>query len=160
MVVGVDSYISVDNADKLIRSRFMSSSKERKFWDGLDLEDKEIIIVSTTEQYDTDTMLYKGRKKDANQPLQFPRLDNYGNIIEVPERVILGYILIGIYDNIISQSDEATLKLSGVKSFADGSGARIEFGGASDISQEYTKNSMGIFNGLFNKYIKQYTLLV
>lgn len=157
LIVGENSYVDVHQADELIHGRFMTSSKERTYWDSLTNGDKEIILVSTTEKYDKDNLLFKGRKATANQNLQFPRLTNCGNTVEVPVQVVVGYILMGIYDNIIGTSDEAQLQLNGVKSFADGSGARIEFGGTSDLSQQYSKNSLGLYNNVFDIYIKQYT---
>lgn len=160
IVVGENSYIDVTEADRLIASRYMSRSKEKKFWDSLSNEDKECLIISATEKYDTDNMLFKGRKALAIQKLQFPRFDKLGVLVQVPDKVLVCYLLMGIYDCIIGDSNEAYLQLSGVKSFADGSGARIESGSDSTMSNEFVKNSLGIYNGVFNKYIKEFTDIV
>jgi hypothetical protein len=152
--VGVNCYLDVAYADELINSRLLSSSKEYKYWNDLDNNSKSIIILSTTEMYDVDSMGYVGIKLNSEQPLQFPRLYN-NKIIECTDKIKLGYLLIGINENYLNSDDYdeiSSLKANGVKTFKDGSGASIEFNNQDD----YSNNCLNINNSIFNKYFKEY----
>lgn len=150
IVVGQNSYMTVADADLIVSSRFMSISKERKLWDSLSEEDKDILIVSTTEKYDNNTMMYKGIKKDTEQALQFPRIIN-NKEVDCPETIKTGLIVQCIKDLIADSSEEESLKNIGIKSFADGSGARIEF---SDTS---TSNVINIDNKIWKQYFSDWS---
>lgn len=152
VVVGQNSYVTVTEADEIIASRFMSISKERKLWDSLSEDDKDILIVSTTEKYDNNTMLYKGIKKDVKQALQFPRIIN-SKLVDCPETIKAGLIMQCIKDLIADSSEEESLKNIGVKSFADGSGARIEF------SDKATSNSLNIDNKIWKQYFSAWSMI-
>jgi hypothetical protein len=150
IVVGQNSYMTVADADLIVSSRFISISKERKLWDSLSEEDKDILIVYTTEKYDNNTMMYKGVKKDTEQALQFPRIIN-NKEVECPEAIKAGLIVQCIKDLIADSSEEESLKNMGIKSFADGSGARIEF---SDTS---TSNVINIDNKIWKQYFSDWS---
>lgn len=161
LIIGENCYTDIEQADDLIHKYFLSSSNIRKIWDELNNNDKEIVILSATINYDKDSMLYIGRKKYSDKTLQFPRYI-HGKTVECPERIKLGILVCGIYDimgNNYNMDEFEALKLSGVKSFADGSGARVEFGDKSSINNNYVKNSLGIRTELFNSYFKQYTMI-
>ncbi len=152
LVVGQNSYMTVAEADEIIASRFISTSNERKLWNSLleEEEDKSILIITTTEKYDNNTMLYKGIKRDVEQALQFPRVIE-GKIVECPETIKVGLIMQCIKDLVADSSEEESLKNMGVKSFADGSGARIEF---SDTS---TSNALNIDNKIWKQYFSEWS---
>lgn len=152
LVVGQNSYVTVTEADEIITSRFMSISNERKLWNSLSEEDKGILIVTTTEKYDNNSMLYKGIKKDVKQALQFPRIIN-SKLVDCPETIKAGLIMQCIKDLIADSSEEESLKNIGVKSFADGSGARIEF------SDKATSNSLNIDNKIWKQYFSAWSMI-
>lgn len=152
LVVGQNSYVTVAEADEIITSRFMSISNERKLWNSLSEEDKGILIVTTTEKYDNNSMLYKGIKKDVKQALQFPRIIN-SKLVDCPETIKAGLIMQCIKDLIADSSEEESLKNIGVKSFADGSGARIEF------SDKATSNSLNIDNKIWKQYFSAWSMI-
>lgn len=152
LIVGQNSYVTVAEADEIIASRFMSISNERKLWNSLSEEDKSILIVTTTEKYDNNSMLYKGIKKDVKQALQFPRIIN-SKLVDCPETIKAGLIMQCIKDLIADSSEEESLKNIGVKSFADGSGARIEF------SDKATCNSLNIDNKIWRQYFSAWSLI-
>lgn len=165
LVVGTNCYTDVEQANQLIADNFMSSSPIKKMWDSLENSDKTILIYSNTKICDKDSMLYKWFKQSADQPLQFPRVMGCnGQVIECPDLVKLGILVQGIRSVIetTGSSDNFTaLQASGVKSFADGSGARIEFASSSDLKgTDNNKNSLGIYNGVFKQYFKEYTEFV
>ena len=127
LVIGQNSYMTVAEADEIVTSNFISTSTERKLWNSLDETDKAVIIVSTTTKYDSDSMCYIGYKDDVNQRLQFPRVLNNGEIVECPDKIKIGLIMQALKNLQTDSSEEAELISKGVKSFADGSGAKIEF---------------------------------
>ena len=162
LVVGTNCYTDINDANQLIADNFMSSNPIKKVWDSLQDEDKTVLIYSSTQLCDKDSILYKGYKADINQPLQFPRCA--GVSIEVPELVKLGILVQGIKQYIVdsgSSGDFEALQANGIKSFADGSAARVEFANATDLktSSNY-KNNLGLFNDVFKKYFIQYTKIV
>lgn len=164
LIVGVNCYTDIDQANELISDNFMSTNKIRQYWEGLEDDDKKSLIYSSTKLCDTDRLLYKGSKLNIEQKMQFPRRNYWGTIIECPESIKLGIIVNGVQSCIVeneSSADFESLKSNGVKSFADGSGARIEFASASELkAADNNKNSMGLFNNVFHKYFIGYTKLV
>jgi hypothetical protein len=153
LVVGNNCYCDIAEADELIDTRLMSTDKYRLFWDGLNDIDKTVIIMSSTEKYDKDSMEYLGYKVDEKQPLQWPRIIK-GNIVDVPDKIKVGLLLQGIKEIVTSTTDEATLRDAGVKSFADGSGAKIEFIDGYDAN---CKHSSGIYDSIWALYFSDYT---
>lgn len=150
IIVGQNSYVTVAEADEIIASRFMSISNERKLWNSLSEEDKGILIVTTTEKYDNDNMMYKGTKVAIEQALQFPRIIN-SKMVDCPETIKAGLIMQCIKDLIADNSEEESLKNMGVKSFADGSGARIEF------NDSGRSNVMNIDNKIWKHYFSAWS---
>lgn len=152
LVVGQNSYMTVTEADEIITSNFISTSTERKLWNSLDESDKAVIISSTTNKYDSDSMLYKGSKVSKEQKLQFPR-NIHNSVVECPDTIKIGLILQAINDLRADSSEEADLKLQGIKSFADGSGAKIEF-------SETSKNSVcGLDRNIWHRYFSMWSMI-
>lgn len=155
IVVGTNSYITVQEADQLIAEYFTSSNPIRVFWGTISNDsDKESIIISSTKKFDRDSMCYKWFKQDINQPLQFPRVDIHKNVIECPEDIKLGLLLQGIKTNMMDKYNEyQELKAQGVKQFADGSGAKIEF---FDTFQTKDIDTSMLSNGMYKLVYDQY----
>jgi hypothetical protein len=160
LVVGENSYCTVEEATQLIHDRFMSNNSIRKFWDDLDNSDKETLLVGSTLKYDNDVMLYKGIKQSESQSLQFPRINNYGVVEQCPDNIKLGIIIQGCRDSISEGSTEQEMINSGVKSFADGTGARIEFATTASGNGTAAKTYNGINRDLWIHYFAQYSLMV
>ena len=151
LIVGENAYCNVEEANTLIADNCISTSKEVEMWSKLNNKDKEILIISATQKYDNSTLNYKGIKFDKSQSLEFPRLLN-GVKIECPDEVALGYIILGLYDYSQSSSQFNELMDSGVKSFADGSGARVEFDTESLNKNKYSVGINKIISTYFDKY--------
>jgi hypothetical protein len=152
--VGIDSYIEIDDADQIVKKLFISNQEQRIFWNELSDNDKETILISVTSQFDNDDMWYVGVKANKNQSLQFPRMDN-GNYIDTPYSIKVGLILQGIRMFMSFMNDEQRLKNLGIKSFQDGSGAKIEF---DDVDSYNKLSSTGIYLDIYNRYFKPYTI--
>lgn len=152
LVIGQNSYMTVAEADEIVTSNFISTSTERKLWNSLDENDKVVIISSTTNKYDTDAMIYKGSKVSRVQKLQFPR-KIHNKIVECPDTIKIGLILQALSDLRADSSEEADLRLQGIKSFADGSGAKIEF-------SETIKNSVcGLNINIWHRYFSMWSMI-
>ena len=163
LVVGTNSYIDVQEANQLITDNFMSNDPIRVFWNSITSDsDKESLILNSTKKFDRDSMCYKWFKQDAEQPLQFPRVDTYKRVIECPEDIKLGLLLQGIKNNMANAYAEyQQLKAQGVKQFADGSGAKIEFFDtfqSKDIDTSVMDN--GLYSSVYNTYFRDYIDLV
>ena len=112
---------TMNNIYEIIKSMFMSEDDERKFWESLSDDNKSALIYSTTMKYDTDDMLYTGYKKDKNQSMQFPRINNFGCIIDVPYMIKVGLLLQGIKNSISKSNDKndeyTSLRNKGIKTY-------------------------------------------
>lgn len=71
MTPGVDTYITVAEADAIITSRMVSADSRRKAWEALSIADKEVYLRHALDHIDS--LPLQGRKRDSGQPLQFPR---------------------------------------------------------------------------------------
>lgn len=163
LVVGKNCYTDIKEADEIIKSMFMSEDDERKFWESLSDDNKSALIYSTTMKYDTDDMLYTGYKKDKNQNMQFPRINKFGCVIDVPYMIKVGLLLQGIKDGISkanAKNDEyISLRNKGIKTYKI-KDASVEFYSESDNITEDKRNNKGMFIDIYNLYFKQYTFFV
>lgn len=154
LVVEQNSYIELAEADELIQYLPFNDSC-RKLWESLENNEKTSVIISSTFMYDKDSMEYKGIKKNKEQNLQFPRIYN-DTEIECPFDVKLGLLVLGLSDISNNSSEEESLKKAGVKSFADGSGAKIDFVENFKTTHE---NSVGIDKDIWKIYFEKYSNL-
>lgn len=160
LIVGTNAYADVNEYNELISTGFISRNNIRVFWESLNDDDKKSLVIGSTLKYDNDTMLYKGNKQYKNQPLQFPRIVRCGDIINCPDSIKIGILLQGCRDSMIDGTTEGEMIMNGVKSFADGTGARIEFMDNSNSSGYSSKNSNGIYKDIWIRYFAQHSLIV
>ena len=162
LIVGENAYCDVNEATELIHDNFTSTDPVRKYWDAIASEtDKEAIIVGTTRKYDRDWMCYKGFKEDVNQPMQFPRVNVYGATVDCPDDIKIGLLIQGIRTEISSVDNEyQELKAQGIKSYKI-KDASVEFFEHLDLDDiDTVKLKDGMYEIVFNTYIKPYTDLV
>ena len=153
--VGVNTYFDLVEAEGIMK-RFVKKNPDRVTWEGLDDDDKEAIIYNSTFLIDKDEMLYKGNKIVSNQPMQFPRKDEFGRAYNCPEDIKVGILLQGIREVQAFSNEELILRENGVHSFSDGSGASVTF---ESNSKANTKNKLGLYNDIWYKYFQSYTLI-
>lgn len=155
LVVGQNSYVTVAEADEIIASRFRSTSKERLLWNSLDENDKAVVIIDTTEKYDNDSMLYKYRKAEVNQPLQFPRIMDTGSIVECPEIIKVGLLVQAILDIEAEDSEEKQLVRNGITKYKI-KDAEVTF---KDTAFNIDKNSVGLNAEVWSRYFSVWSMI-
>lgn len=155
LIVGVNSYMTLDECNALVHELLPSFDSGRKFWDSLEHdEDKEAIILNAMSKIDTDEIPYKGDKLHVDLPLQFPRM-YYGALIECPDDIKKAIVLQAIRDFKDCDNEIEQMKEAGVHSFSDGGGASITF-----ESGKTVKTGIGIFTDLWVVYIKKHVDLI
>lgn len=159
LIVYENSYMTLEEANDIVSKSFLSSSKERQFWDGLTDSDKEILIINATDQVDVQQSAFRGNKVNSKQNMEWPRVIN-GNNTDTPYSIKKGILLNIIKQNLLSMTDEGKLIAMGVKSFADGGGAKIEFNTESTSSSEWITNKVGIFKNIWKTYFSDWSYIV
>ena len=159
LIVGENSYMTLEEANTLIASMYLSTSKEREFWDALNDENKSVLISNATYVVDNPEFLYKGIKAQTDQTMQWPRVINY-KTVEAPDSIKRGLLLQMFSDFNTANSDEGKLIELGVKSFTDGGGAKIEFASASDSISSSLKNKNGINKKIWRTYFSEWSRIV
>lgn len=72
--VGVNSYVTLDEATQYVQMYYMSNSPEFKAWFNEELSDsdREVCLISSAQALNS--LKYNGRKRVAGQSLAFPRI--------------------------------------------------------------------------------------
>lgn len=96
MIIGVDSYVSLADADAYIVSHYRSTNAARKRWAALEEADKEVLLVQACAAMES--LPYPGRKVSTSQALAFPRLPlQYGNAQAPPAAILHAQIETALY---------------------------------------------------------------
>lgn len=156
LVVGVNSYMTLEEANEIVADNFMSTDNKRVYWNNLeDDNDKNILIYKATELIDKDSMLYIGRKAEASQAMQFPRVIG-SNIIECPKDIKEGIVMLALNNAVQSTNSHLQLIESGITSWSDGAGASEHYVTKSELA----KNKVGaIDKEIFKEYFQDYTMI-
>lgn len=102
IAVGVDSYVTVEDADRYINEWYLSADPQRQAWEGMQEPEKEICLRRACGELER--LAYNGVKFAFVQPLSFPRyfgisyemingvlyspeVDRYPELKEVPQDV-------------------------------------------------------------------------
>lgn len=160
LVVGENSYISLDEANSLVENNYTSFSDEYKFWSSLSDNDKTVLVLNGTNLISDDTFLWKGVRADSEQNLVFPRKLENGDIIGFSDEMKIGLIELVMRMNAMNFNKFGQLLMHGISSFSDGAGMSIKF--VDNIVNKISgKNSVDrIPVDIFNKYFIEYTWLV
>lgn len=79
LIVGRNTYITLEEAETIIKESFLSSDKTYQQWKDLDDNDKAVLLSNSCR--DIDALKFDGRRKNLGQALEFPRvLDNVSGI--------------------------------------------------------------------------------
>lgn len=130
--VGTNTYVSREYADEYITSRYKTNSKDRKRWEELSEEDKEILLINACDELEN--LQWQGRTATKGQAMAFPRLPfQYGKTDEIaPLRVKQAQVELALWlsddTKQANQSQRQELQSQGVESFSIG-----------DLSESYGK---------------------
>ena len=154
LIIGENCYFDVPEADEIVRSILPSFDEGRKFWDGLDENDKVCIVLDAMSKIDTDSMLYRGKRVNTESKLQFPR-EYHGVIIECPLDIKKAIVEQAIRDFKDYGNELEQMRNNGVHSFSDGGGASVTF-----ESNKKFKSKEGVFSDIYYRYISKHTMVI
>lgn len=140
LTVGVDTYITVEEADEILTGCHNGSLLEQ--WLTLTVADKECYLRTAT--YRIDCLPVSGYKHNAGQALQFPR----GTTNEIPYKVKLATAeeAISAIDKQLLQ--RITLQQQGVKS--------VSLGSASESYSDSTNRNSPLLSKTAYSYMRQF----
>ena len=70
---GVDSYVTLEEANSIAAATSLSSDKAYQKWNSLSDSDKEVLLRNSCR--DINALKFDGRRKNLSQKLEFPRVD-------------------------------------------------------------------------------------
>jgi hypothetical protein len=146
-------YFDIPRADQIIKSEFVSGDEIRVYWDSLQdkNEDKAVLIKRGTRQIDG--CLFRGKKVDPSNKLQFPRYID-GVLVELPYELEIAVLEQAIREAVNSNKEEIILQELGVKSYGtEGSTTSFSNSGSKNV-----RLSNGIYEDIYYKYIQKWTI--
>ena len=151
----MSTYLTVEQADVIVKQLYVSNDTSRIFWEGLSHDDKEVLLNNATKIIDNKRLLWKGRKYDIKQEHQFPRMLYRGiptkcTIVEIDDTFLQGVVELAIASWQYKNSEEFKLMQNGVSSYKV-KDASISFSGG-------TKNNvLGIPKDIWDTYFSQWS---
>lgn len=151
----MSAYLTVEQADVIVKQLYVSNDTSRIFWESLSPDDKAVLLNDATKLIDNKRCLWKGRKYDVNQEHQFPRMIYRGiptkcTIVEIDDTFLQGVVELAIASWQYKNSEEFKLMQSGVSSYKV-KDASISFAGG-------TKNNvLGIPKDIWDTYFSQWS---
>lgn len=147
--VGVNTYMTVEEADSIMQDEFESTEAERVIWDALDDAGKKRVILKGTRVINT--LVWRGTRYPGFQSMPWPRLIQF-NYVECPYEVKLAILKQSLKDRINDEKQETKLQELGVKSYSI-KGASITF---TDSSKQ-VKLSNGIYDTIYTELLERWT---
>lgn len=107
MTVGIDTYVTVAEADEIVRLLLRPYDELNVFWRVLSEEEKEGYLMRSARQIDS--LVFTGRKRNHEQVMQFPR--NYERDISKNARQAAVYNALGLMNADIKSTSDKQLQL-------------------------------------------------
>lgn len=148
LIVGVNSYMTVEEADELVENVFFDTEEEYKLWNSLSESSKSKLIYRATKLIET--MLFLGRKTGQG-PLNFPRFiwcKNY----ECPDDVKIAILKQGLKSLSNQGKSEVNMQEMGIKSYSI-KGASISFSDSLNVG----RLSNGVYQSVYETYLAKWT---
>lgn len=142
--VGINSYITVDEADDIVSDIYYSTDKELELWGKLETKDKEVAIKRATRVINT--LPFIG-KKYIGSSMPWPRWINY-EYTECPYDVKAAVVAQALKDKMVKESEEYRLMDNNVKTYSI-KNASITFN--TDKSNEL---SNGVYISVYQEYLE------
>lgn len=149
MTVGIDTYITLAEAETYISTYYVSTNPLRVNWNKLSNDDKEVYLRNGAKAIDS--LVLRGKRATLEQTMEFPRIIDKESQLVVPDDVKNAQVetALSSSDNITQNRQE--LINAGVVSYRIG-----------DLSETYKeRNNLSIEAKLFNsskavKYMSKY----
>lgn len=126
IIIGVNSYITIEEADKIINDNYLDTDDEFITWNNLSENNKAVLILRATKLIDIESLKYRGKKVDIAQPMEFPRdVSNddtlsgiYTNdILNCPDEIKTAIVESAINNYMKNKTEEASLIKKGIQSY-------------------------------------------
>lgn len=143
--VGINSFLTVEEADIIVQEELLTASSESKLWSLLSSNDKEVILKQGTR--DINSLNFKGTRANGSK-LKFPRYINGVNV-GIPYEVKVATVVNALMNNILKDSEQYNLMKLGVTS--------MSVGGNSVSLDRNTINNTRVQKDA-KEYIQQYLL--
>ena len=141
--VGVNSYLTVEEADILVSNNLDDDSEDSLEWNKLSTDSKEKLLIKGTRL--VDKLPYLGVKYNPSSKLNWPRIINL-NKKECPDDVKLGLICQMIKSRRNSNKQELKLQELGVKDY------KIKNASITFADKNNTKADYNIYKDIFDEY--------
>lgn len=145
--VGINSYLTVEEADILVSNNLDDDSEDSLEWNKLNTDSKEKLLIKGTRL--VDKLPYLGIKYNPSSELSWPRMINF-NKKECPDDVKLGLICQMLKSRRNSSKQELKLQELGVKDY------KIKNASITFADKNNTKVDCGIYKSIFNEYFIKY----
>ena len=109
LIVNVDTYITLDEANAYISQYYIATDPLRIQWEAMSNDDKEIILRKSFIKINS--LPFTGRKKNLNQSLPFPRLCNWSTNDMIKVKYAQAEQSIQSLDTVIAQENEDRIRL-------------------------------------------------
>ena len=74
LVVGENSYVTLEEAEAIVKANTLSSDATAQKWESLSDNDKEVLLATSCR--DINALKFDGRRKNYGQVLEFPRVSS------------------------------------------------------------------------------------
>ena len=149
LVVGENSYMTVDEANEIVEDNFFEDDTEYVTWKGLSENDKTKVIYNGTKLIET--LPFIGVQYPGYQNMKWPRLISL-RYVECPYDVKVAILNQGLKDKENYNKQETKLQELGVKTYSI-KGASISFGDSLSGGQ---KLSNGVYSTVFDTYLSKW----
>ena len=116
LVIGENSYVTLEEAQNIVENELYSDSSEYTLWESLSDKDKEIICKKGTLAINS--LEFIGRRLVWKTKLKFPRVID--GIEQIPEEIKIAAVINGIKDKIETSSEQYKMIDNGIKSMTVG----------------------------------------
>lgn len=147
LVKGVNSYMTLEEANSIVSDTFYDDEDEAKTWNGLSDNDKIKLIYRSTKVINT--LVFLGIQYPSDGDLRWPRMI-CSQYVDCPDDVKIAILLQGIKNKQNSVKDESKLQELGVKSYSI-KGASISFDSNASL-----KLSNGIYTSVYDTYLSRW----
>ena len=146
--VGVNTYMTVEEADSIMEDEFDTSEPEYVYWNTLDEIGKQRTILKGTRK--VNTFVWVGTQYPGYQQMPWPRLIQY-QYVDCPYTVKVGILKQAIKDKLNDDKQESKLQELGVKTYSI-KGASITFN--DNVSQSKLTN--GIYDDIYTECFERW----